>query len=204
MQETAEDPGQTVAKIREHFFDGNGRFWNSSNLAEVENKLSDMLDERHWIHPVRILSQGLKNHTEVYLYNFTQRTLPKDNMYTSLDENGRRTAWHADDVPYFFKVGGFFEFMVRQIDADHPDIELSKNLLTTWVNFAKEGKTGKLWGKHGGEWTRLDPKDDCRLSFLQTEENPKMQEVSEAFEAQGLFWEQLALKEYGKKWESEQ
>lgn len=73
MSKTAEDPGSISERIKQQFFGGKKVSNDSQGVAELEH----LLDERHWIHPVRILAPQLFKHNGgfVYLYNFTKPML---------------------------------------------------------------------------------------------------------------------------------
>ncbi|OXA48909.1 Venom carboxylesterase-6 [Folsomia candida] len=201
--DTAEDPSIVTERIRQYYF--NGSELTPSSGDDLERLISD----RSIIHCTRKVAAAYANFTTVYAFNYT-KTEPLSAGTLGLaatkseDENlspkltGDRPPGHGDELQYLFEPRPPLDTFFQKITKDSKVFEFSKNFISLWTSFARDGKPGKLWDVKETEWTPLKP--NMRQEYLQINEDPEMLDVDQVFENSWKFWDSLPLKEHGKKW----
>jgi len=115
--ETADDPCPVTSKIKERFFNGESV---SSDMAE---QFALFMDERGMMQPVRTTADLFAKHNDVYLFNFTK-----------IRDGSSAPPHHADDLQYLF----IYLDMPEILPTD-PDYNFSKDMVSSWVAFARDG-----------------------------------------------------------------
>lgn len=169
------------AKIRSHYFGSQSSFCTQSNLANFTNLFS----EREYFlgtHQSALYHHSEENKAPVYLFYFSQ-PIPLSfgdvlwSQYGYLPAfleigfilgyywiqrnvlgwiNPSKGVTHVDDLTFIFQIQNIPEY-----SGDNVYEQLSKEMVHSWVTFAKTGQPGKIDGK---EWTEAFPSTMERLN----------------------------------------
>jgi len=115
--QTADDPCSVTGKIRDRFFIG------ESVTSDMAEQFALLMDERNHMQCIRTSADLYAKENQVYLYNFTK---PRYGSSTP--------PMHADDLQYLFSYPD-----VGEILPSDPDYIFSKEMVSSWVTFAREG-----------------------------------------------------------------
>ncbi|XP_021943829.2 esterase E4 isoform X2 [Folsomia candida] len=200
LSHQAEDPSEAMVSIKKKFFSNNAI--TNESLWELEHVTS----ERQWTHPFRVQAELLSHHVPVYLYNFT-RTVPYKPsgldipMFNFLVEDGATTKKpsHAEDLPYVFKLGDIYSMMLPNISAHEEEVNVSKDMVKTWVNFARERN---LKTSPWSNWEPISSENFYGSKYFEIGDALDVKQVPEEWKELDEFWEGLKLKEMGGKWTS--
>jgi len=115
--ETADDPCAVTSKIRDRYFNG------EAVTADMVKEFSDLNDERMMTQCLRTAAEQFAKHNQVYLFNFTK-----------VRYGSPVTPGHADELQYLFTTLAFGEIL-----PSDPDYNFSKDMVSSWVAFARDG-----------------------------------------------------------------
>ncbi|OXA62541.1 esterase E4 [Folsomia candida] len=187
----AEDPAEAMVSIKKKFFP-NGGITNES-LWELEHVAS----ERQWIHPFRVQAELLSHHVPVYIYNFTRmvpyKPLGMDiPMFSYLVEDGATTKKpsHGEDIAYVFKLEGMFSALLPNISARAEEVNVSKDMVKTWVNFAREGN---LQTSPWSNWEPISGDNFYGSKYFEIGDTNDLKQVPAEWKELDEFWDGLKL-----------
>jgi len=115
---SADDPCSVTRKLSQRFFNG-----ESSVNSDMAEQFALLMDERSPMQCIRSAADQLAKFNDVYLFNFT-----KIRHGSSLPPK------HADDLQYLF----IYLDMPEILPTD-PDYNFSKQMVSSWVTFARDG-----------------------------------------------------------------
>ncbi|CAL8137610.1 unnamed protein product [Orchesella dallaii] len=213
-------------KIRSYYFGSQSNFCTQSNLGNF----TKMFSEREYFlgtHQSALYHHSVEKSSPVYLFYFAQPIplsfgdvlwaqygiLPafvEIGVYLAYAwiqrnifgmHNPHKGVTHVDDLTMLFQI-----FNIPEYDADDGWNKLSKQMVKSWVEFARSGEPAPIFG---AKWTHAFPKEKRSHSMSSAEhkkgtpvpqylkitiDSPAM--VDEPFNEAVAFWNSLNVSEY--------
>ena len=149
-----------------------------SRFTSAPAALARTFTDSGWACPTVRSNRQYARHAPVYSYEFSDETGP--NVSGGASSQIPKAAFHANDLPYIFDLGG------RDLVPRDPQAALSRRMIEYWTSFAR---TGTPTAAGAPAWPRTTSGSAPVLGFTST----GVRTVDHAADHQCDFWSGVAL-----------
>lgn len=150
-----------------------------SRFAGAPAALARTFTDAGWACPTTRSAQQYAAHAPVFSYEFSDETGP--NVSGGSSPQIPKAAFHANDLPYIFDIGG------RDLVPNDPQAALSRSMIEYWTSFAH---TGTPSAENAPTWPRTTTASAPVLGFTSS----GVRLVDHAADHQCSFWAGVAVR----------